>query len=245
MAIGSMKKRFILSLFLLAFSASLFVITTISWITQLLQDSAEYEVGQIDVELIAYFVDENGDPIVDLSGNLISAGEYVVDDVANITKPGVYAINIVNSSQAAYFQNFRVRVLVHSSVDTYFRIAIYEQLTWKYQNAEGDWTEVAVLNENVMPFAFDDGIWFDDRVYLDTQPPRELTYYLYHMSKVKREEITFEPTEIELILGATESYTDYNVGYSLQISFEIDAVQAISGPQNVWNLPTPPWGGTW
>lgn len=40
-------------------------------------------------------------------------------------------------------------------------------------------------------------------------------------------------------------FSTYTAGYSLQIGFSVEAVQSDGGPENVWELTTPPWGGSW
>jgi hypothetical protein len=42
-----------------------------------------------------------------------------------------------------------------------------------------------------------------------------------------------------------QSFDTRSPGYSLQMAFAIEAVQAEGGPENVWDQSTPPWGGSW
>jgi len=240
LVVFDLKKRFIISLVLLTLSLSLFVFATWGWFTQLINDGKTYTIGDIDVEIIPFFVDNNNQPIVDGNGDYIIAPNFEM--ITGVTKQGVYGINIINSQLPYYFQNLRVLVRVKSTVNTYIRVKIYEQLTWRFINSQGVLTEVAVLDEDGMPFSIDTD-WFDDRALLE-QESRELTYYVYYQIPVIRN-IDETPNDIMFILGATSLYQDYAPGYYFQLSFEVEAVQEQNGPQNVWNLSTPPWGGSW
>ena len=240
MVVFDLKKRFIISLVLLTLSLSLFVAATWSWFTQLINQDETYTVGDIDVEIIPYFVDINNNPILDGEGDYLIAPNFEM--LSGLSKQGVYGINIVNSQFPYYFQNLRVLVRVRSTVDTYIRVKIYEQLTWRYINSQDILTEVAVLDEDGMPFNISTA-WFDDRTLLPLET-RELTYYVYYKTSVKRN-TDESANDISFILGATELYQDYAPGYYFQLSFEVESVQELNGPQNVWNLPNPPWGGNW
>lgn len=65
--------------------------------------------------------------------------------------------------------------------------------------------------------------------------------YIYYQSAVDT------LTTIPLVIGfpPTVNFGSYPNGYSLQVGIEVEAVQALGGPENVWNLATPPWGGNW
>ncbi|MDD3122700.1 MAG: hypothetical protein PHC62_04170 [Candidatus Izemoplasmatales bacterium] len=218
------KKRFILSLAMLIFSLSLFAFSTYAWFTYLKTDTFFGEVGFVEVDLNAYFLDE-----------LHPATE--VEVAAGVPKPGVYLVNIVSSASSNYFEDFRLSVSVLSNVDTYMRVKIYEQLTLTYTNFEGIVTELSILHDEYMPFNYDTTNWYDNR---------EIDNYIYYKLPVKRVDASNA-----LIVGIISSYfsgqsfSNYPPGYSLQIAFSIEAVQALSGPVNVWELTTPPWGGTW
>ena len=154
-----------------------------------------------------------------------------------VPKTGVYLINIVSSASSNYFEDFRLSVNVLSNVDTYLRVKIYEQLTLTYTNFEGIVTELSILHDEYMPFNYDTTNWYDNR---------EIDNYIYYKFPVKRIDASNA-----LVVGIISSYfsgqsfSNYPPGYSLQIAFSIEAIQAISGPENVWKLATPPWGGTW
>jgi hypothetical protein len=228
MTIGTLRKRFLLSLILLAFSASLFVGSTISWITQLIQDHVDLEVGLVDVNISVFFVD------VDNHENPASE----VQVAPGVTKPGVYLINIVENGPliSDKFDDFRVHIEILSNVDTYFRVKIYEQLTLTYINYEGNATELSVINPNYMPFNYATTNWYDNRT---------IDNYIYYRLPVQRN-IDLTPLVLDLIATApVGGFSVYSPGYSLQIAFSIEAVQATGGPANVWNLTVPPWGSTW
>lgn len=65
--------------------------------------------------------------------------------------------------------------------------------------------------------------------------------YIYYQSSVDT------LTTIPLVIAFPQSvnFGSYPDGYSLQIGITVEAVQALGGPENVWNLSTPPWGGSW
>ncbi|MBU1145066.1 MAG: hypothetical protein KJ971_04330 [Firmicutes bacterium] len=223
-----LKKRFLISLAMLIFSLSLFVFASFAWFTQMYEDSLGVEVGFVDVNIDAYFI--NGVDRVEAVEVLIGTSTY---------KPGVYSINIISNSSSNYFENFRLDIEVLSNVDTYLRVKIYEQLTLTYTNFEGIVTELSILNEEYMPFTFATTDWY----YLN----RSIDNYIYYTSPVQRTSEVV-PLTFELISEYTGStFSNYSPGYSLQIAFSIEAVQALGGPENVWGLATPPWDteGSW
>jgi len=212
---------------MLIFSLSLFAFSTYAWFTYLKTDSFFGEVGFVQVGLDAYFVD-------DLD---VEHAAYEVEIASGVTKPGVYLINIVTGNSDNYFEDFRLKVNVTSNVETYLRVKIYEQLTLTYTNFEGVVTELSILHEEAMPFNYDTANWYDNR---------QIDNYMYYKYSVERVDET-----TPLYIGLIDSYfsglsfSNYPPGYSLQIAFSIEAVQALDGPQNVWGETTPPWGGIW
>ncbi len=165
-----------------------------------------------------------------------SAGASVTLDKV-VTKPGVYYINIVSGGNDYFFEDFRLIIDVNSNVDTYMRIKIYEQLTLIYTDYQGEVTELTILFDGYMPFNYDLNNWYDNRTYDN---------YIYYTNAVQRTNET-TPMEIGLISSyfSGQTFNTYAPGYSLQIAFSIEAVQSDGGPENVWDLATPPWGGTW
>ncbi len=165
-----------------------------------------------------------------------SAGANITVDKV-ITKPGVFYINVVSAGNDSYFEDFRLIIDVYSSVDTYLRVKIYEQLTLTYIDYQGDETELSILFDGYMPFKYNTTNWYDNRT--------NDNYFYYKNATQRVDQST--PTEIPLIENyfSGQNYSTYPVGYSLQIAFSIEAVQSVQGPQNVWGLATKPWGGDW
>jgi len=165
-----------------------------------------------------------------------SAGASItVDEV--ITKPGVYYVNIVSSGNESYFEDFRLMIDVYSTIDTYFRVKIYEQLSLSYTDYNNEENELSVLFDGYMPFDYSSSNWYDNRT-LDN-------YLYYQVAEQRIDEST--PTSVSLISTsfADQDFSTYPVGYSLQIAFSIEAVQIYGGPEQVWDIETPPWGGSW
>ncbi|MGE4378437.1 MAG: hypothetical protein AB7E16_00835 [Candidatus Izemoplasmatales bacterium] len=65
--------------------------------------------------------------------------------------------------------------------------------------------------------------------------------YIYFQSEV--DTLTTVPLVIEF--PESLNFGSYPDGYSLQLGVTVEAVQALNGPENVWDLTTPPWGGEW
>ncbi|MFA5007169.1 MAG: hypothetical protein WC509_06855 [Candidatus Izemoplasmatales bacterium] len=220
-----LRKRFVLSLALLTVSMTLFVFTSWSWLTTLFQEDVDVEVGFVDVALDAYFWD---------GSTRIEAEEVEID--TGVYKPGVYLIDITSNTADNFFENFRLYFEVASNVDTYIRVKLYEQLTLTYVNYEGDITELSILSQGYMPFDYETTNWYDNRL---------VDNYQYYRLAVQRVDET-TPYEIGLITAyELANFAVYSPGYSLQIAFSVEAVQAEGGPENVWGLSVPPWGGSW
>jgi hypothetical protein len=190
-------------------------------------------MGMVDVDIDVYF----DDPI----NGITAAGEVVInpndpeDPEDDITKPGVFLVNITENSSPIAFDDFRVKINVKSSVSTYFRVRIIEQLTMIYVDHLGVQTELSIVNSTYMPFSFETVNWYDRRAS---------DGYIYYMLPVLRQSET-EATVIDLIATPPSEFSTYPPGYSLQVAFSIEAVQAEGGPENVWNLATAPWGSPW
>ncbi len=224
---ASLKRQVFLSFILAIFSLCMFVFATYAWFTGKYQTVFNAEMGFVQADLDVYFMDEYD--------NRVEATE--VEIAEGVYKPGVYLINVVSSSADNHFENLRICVNVSSDVETYIRVKIYEQLTLTYENYDGSLTELSVLTDGYMAFNYDFDNWYDNRIMDD------YIYYKYPVERVN----SSTPLEIGLITSyfTGESFANYSPGYSLQIGFSIEAVQADGGPENVWNLPTPPWGSTW
>lgn len=151
---------------------------------------------------------------------------------------GVIELNITSPEQLEHFDNFRVNIKVYSSVFTYFRVAVVEQFTLTYVSGEQT-TVVAVVKDEFSQFAYNVDDFFDNRLQDE---------FFYYQSKVKRvNENT--PYIIEFIgqLPEIDFHPIYEGKYTLQIGFQIDAVQYLNGPQINWGLENPPWmeNGGW
>lgn len=227
-----LKKRLVISFVILAFSMSLFVVATWAWFTQLIEDDQTYTVGFVDIDVDPYFeVWNEGTETYDR----IEATYVQISSDPLVEKTGVYFINITDNGSNYFFENFRLDLIVMSSVDTYFRIQIYEQLTLTYLNYLGEYVELTILNDEYMPFDYDLTNWYDHRDY---------DQYLYYEVPVQRTS-ALEPLVISLIPDYTlTSFPIYDANYSLQIAFTLEAVQAYGGPENEWNLAVTPWDGT-
>ncbi len=212
---------------MLIFSLSILALSTYAWFTYLKTDSFTGEIGFVEVNIDAYFDDG--------LGGKISADE--VEVATGVPKPGIFFINIVSNANESYFEDFRLNVEVYSNVDTYIRVKIYEQLTLTYTNFEGVVTELSILHEEYMPFNYNTIDWYDNR---------SVDNYIYLIVPAQRTD-SATPDVYTLITDyfAGQSFSNYPPGYSLQIGFSIEAVQASHGAENVWGLPTPPWGGSW
>lgn len=220
----------------MALLASLAAVIYAGWLTNTSDADDDVILGDVEVEVEAYF--EYYDEF-DVLQTKTTGIEYVaeVEGQSPFTKTGVYKVNLATPTDAQFLENFRVNIKVYSSVDTYFRIAPYEQVTLTYV-ANGKTVEVATTQAGYMPFNYNStGVFHDNRVN---------DGFFYYKNTVKRINET-TPTVISLIgtYFENESFATYEPRYSLQIGFIIEAVQAIDGPQINWNLPMTPWDTEW
>ncbi|MFP4478254.1 MAG: hypothetical protein ACLFPM_02330 [Candidatus Izemoplasmatales bacterium] len=223
------KNYFIFSMTFLLIVVSAFVFISYAWFTQQENVHFESQMGLVDVDINVFFEDE--------TLGQVPAQEVVIDETNNITKPGVYYVNITSSNADYFVEDLRINIDVSSSVDTYFRITIFEQLTFIYTDVSGNTNELSVLYEDALQLNYDFSDWYDNRTFDN---------HLYYMNPVKRINET-TPLTIHLVDSyfADENYETKGPGYSLQLAFSIEAVQSDGGPENVWGLTTPPWGGDW
>ena len=214
-----------LSLFIILSSVAIISIT-FPWFTQEEVITYQGNMGFVDADIDVYFDDG--------LGGRIEAEEVEISEF--ISKPGVYRINITSPTAEYFIEDFRIDVIINSNIDTYFRVKIYEQLTFIYDN-EGEINELAVYYEEGVDLNYDFNHWYDHRIFDN---------YLYYENKVTRIDET-TPQVITLVGSyyTGQSFNTRGPGYSLQMAFAIEAVQADGGPENVWNLETPPWGGEW
>src|SRR5690554_133915 len=178
------------------------------------------------------FVEKEEDNSLEISFVRVKAEVYFDGVLFSETTPnelGVVEINISDVSADNYFNNFSVKIVVESNVDTYFRVAVYEQFTLSYD--VGDETIViSVTQDEFAPFDYNNA-FFDNRIEDD---------YFYYTNKVKRTSET-EALELEFINEYEDTYPLYDSRYSINIGFVVEAVQALGGPLYNWGLENPPW----
>jgi len=196
----------------------------------------ESEVGLVDVDIKVYFVykDEEGQP-KEYKGDI---NYSVTTSEGLFTKLGVVKVNISEVDDPQFIKNLRVDINVKSTVDTYFRVAPYEQLTYTYV-LRGITREVASTQRYFMEFNYDPLGEFENRRIFDG--------FYYYKEKVKR--ISKDVPYVIALIDVFDDEIDlkiYDQKYSLQIGFMVEAVQAHLGPQKSWGLNEPPWeGGVW
>lgn len=203
------------------------VMVTYAWFTAEDDYIFNGEMGFVDADINVYFDDGNG--------GVIPAEEVQLSLTEN--KTGIYRINITDNNAPYFVEDLRISINVNSSVDTYFRIKIYEQMTFLYTDINGNTNELAIRYEESVELNYDFDNWYDNTTY---------DGYLYYQNKVKRINET-TPLIIDLVDSyfSDRTFNTRAPGYSLQIAFSIEAVQGDSGPEFVWDLTTPPWGGVW
>lgn len=215
-----------ISVFILFFFMTGIVVISFAWFTDQEEITYQGEMGFVEADIDVYFDDG--------FGGRIEAEEVEISEFIN--KPGVYRINITSPTEDFFVEDLRIDVIVYSNIDSYIRIKIYEQLTFIYDN-NGETNELAVYYEEGVDLNYDLTHWYDNRIFDN---------YLYYENPVKRiDDLT--PTVITLVGSyySGQSFDTRSPGYSLQMAFSIEAVQAEGGPENVWDLPTQPWGGEW
>lgn len=183
-------------------------------------------IGDVEVDYDIYF---------DKDGILYPATEVVIDENLNITKPGVYSINVTDAQSINFIEHLRIRFFVSSNVDTYIRIQLIDYLSLTLENFEGVITEIPIVGQET---AFNHvSTWYD---YQATDG------YYYLMNPVKQVSVT-TPLTVDFINAYFPgvNYSARPIGYALQLGIKIEAVQAVRGPQMRWGLANPPWGGNW
>lgn len=212
---------------ILTMTTTLFIGVSLAWFTD--QEEVTYtgEMGFVEVEIEVYFDDGVNPPIPAMEVELLG----------DESKPGSYYINITSNTADYFIEDLRVDIIIKSNIDTYFRVKIYEQLTFIYTNSSNETVEMTIPYETEVELNYDFTNWYDNRIFDN---------YLYYKDKVKRVNET-----TDLIIPLIDSYfLDQNFdtrspGYSLQMAFSVEAVQALNGPQNNWGFENPPWGGNW
>lgn len=220
-----MKKKIILfSLIFILFITSTFIGAILTSKGTIEDD---FMVGFVKVDVNAYF-DKDG--IIYDKDDGIEALLYV--DNEPVVKKGVYALNITDTQNRQFIENFRVKFNVTSNVETYFRVKFIESKILRTVNSQGLITEYVLIGGFPLNIT--------SNFYLHTDG------YYYYTNRVMRVD---EQTPLDVtFIGSYfpgQSFATAPIGQELQVSFKIEAVQAVLGPQNNWGLLTPPWGGNW
>lgn len=227
-----MRRTLNLALFLLILLCLLvlksFAINDYSLLAYLLDQSSrsgEINVGDVDISYRVYFVNDSVET---------EASEVVVSENPLITKMGVYFVDVTDNKADAFIQNLRIAINVDSNVDTYLRVKLVKTMVLITVNYLGHKTEIPIVSEDVA-LNYDSASWF-----------LASDGYFYLKARTKRN----ADTSTRVIPLIIEYFPDmhYNplpIGHSFQISLEVEAVQALLGPQLNWGLSNPPWGGEW
>jgi hypothetical protein len=191
-------------------------------------EGEEYEIGKVEVGYRLYF-EKDG---TEVPGRFVEVDPGATDPNERY-KQGVYEVNITERESDNFIENLRIDVLVDSNVETYLRVRLIDVLVLKYTNAAGVTSEIQVINKDELQLNYDES-WH-----------RAADGYYYYMEPVKKEASGSKlvPFIIEYFEGTY--YNLHPANYSIQLGIEIDAVQALGGPEKRWNLETPPWGGSW
>lgn len=232
-----MKKYFVslIAVLLIAIAATM-THFAVSFLTSQEQTDDTKPVGTVKVIARAYYEDA--------FGVLHEATEATIQP--GTTKQGIYFVDVTDSTALAFLENFRIYIDVYSDVDTYFRVQMYEQLTFTISNLDGGTTELAVLMEEPMDFYYAQ-IDLAEEDQTDWEYGlRSIDGYVYYKHPSQRISAN-TPQSIGLITSyyPDKFFSTRPIGYSLQIAIVVEAVQAIGGPENNWKMDTPPWGGTW
>ncbi len=221
--------------------ASVAAISIAGWLTNQNNDTDDVTIGEVSVEIVAYFEYYDEFNVLQQKTTDIEY-EYTVDGQGSFTKFGIYRVNLSNPNDAQFIKNLRVNINVLSSVDSYMRVGVYEQLTLSYVSG-GKSYEVAITQPTKMPFNYMDEVDLVNPYFYDN---RDNDGFFYYTNTIKRNPDT-TPNTITFVadFGSTP-FNLYDSSYSLQLGFIIEAVQSIEGPVINWNLPNRPWDdGAW
>ncbi|MDY0346808.1 MAG: hypothetical protein RBQ70_03975 [Acholeplasma sp.] len=234
------KTIIIKSAILVILSLTILTISIAGWLSNSTNQNNLVTVGDVEVEVDVYFLYDSGSGPERYVGNVYHVAESF--EQGSFTKTGVYKVNISSSDDPQFIENLRVDIKIKSKVDTYFRIAVYEQLTLTFISG-GKTYEVATTQEGPMPFNYMDSGDSMNPYFFDN---RDNDGYFYYTDTVKRSPDT-TPYSITFVsdFGSTP-FNLYDTSYSLQLGYIIEAVQAIEGPAINWGLPDRPWDdGVW
>lgn len=236
-----MKKNIIKMSITFALLISLAAVSIAGWLTNMNTSTDDVTIGQVNVEIVAYFEYYDEFNVLQQKTTDIEYS-YTVDGQGSFTKFGIYRVNLSDTDDQQFIKNLRVNINVLSSVDSYMRIGVYEQLTLSYISG-GKSYEVAITQPTKMPFNYMDTVDPINPYFYDN---RDNDGFFYYTNTVKRNPDT-TPNTLTFVadFGSTE-FNLYDSSYSLQLGFIIEAVQSIDGPVINWGLPTRPWDdGAW
>lgn len=226
-----MKSKIRIALCVISLVCCIMIISfSVAYLTSLTESEVIYTVGTVDVDLEIYFEDEDGNIIP-------NTFDYVCEyaDGTGKTKSGVIKVNISDNDAENFAEKLRVDLVVKSNVDTYVRIAPYEQLTLTYTVGEVT-REVAVVQEESTKFNYQ----FAEtaKSFYDN---RDKDGYIYFRSAVKKEEgqdrVVYPLISAFTTAGTFEKSDQI---YSLQIGFIVESVQKIQGLEKNWGITSLP-----
>lgn len=226
-----MKSKIRIALCVISLVCCIMIISfSVAYLTSLTESEVIYTVGTVDVDLEIYFEDEDGNIIP-------NTFDYVCEyaDGTKQTKSGVIKVNISDNDAENFAEKLRVDLVVKSNVDTYVRIAPYEQLTLTYTVGEVT-REVAVVQEESTKFNYqfaETATSFYDN--------RDKDGYIYFRSAVKKDED--EERRVYPLISAFTTAGTFEKSdqiYSLQIGFIVESVQKIQGLEKNWGITSLP-----
>lgn len=193
----------------------------------------ERTFGEVDVVGDIYFMKDN---------NRFSANRSSFYN-EEYTKTAVYEIVLSDLQDERHLNNLRVDFLVNSSINTYFRVKLYDSIV--LINANGD-RETTLANTGIK-YRFKD--YDPDVEYVDDDGDSEFwfldkrTNWFYFKNEVNG---LNEEVRIPFIIDTT-SYEGPTQNRKLELVLKIEAVQAYRGPFENWGLIEKPWpnGGEW
>ncbi|MBE0700369.1 MAG: hypothetical protein IH571_01655 [Acholeplasmataceae bacterium] len=219
-------------------------------------DSFIVTASKVDISYHAY-----------LEGIYDQIDYFEFDSGTTTTKIGVYRINVSDIDADDYITNFRLNILVNSTIDSFIRVRIVDSLTLATIDFQGVRGEVAIVDQPI-DYAFSrhwdvNGILYDDLADAeaalggitstdvvtkidDWYDNRLEDGYMYYPQKIER--TTSSP---QMVLSLIEEYDGLtfkakSVGYSLQFAIIVESIQAShDAPIINWKLDMPPWGGSW
>lgn len=226
-----MKSKIRIALCVISLVCCIMIISfSVAYLTSLTESEVKYTVGTVDVDLEIYFEDEDGNIIP-------NTFDYVCEyaDGNSAFKSGVIKVNISDNDEPNFAEKLRVDLVVKSNVDTYVRIAPYEQLTLTYTVGEVT-REVAVVQEESTKFNYqfaETATSFYDN--------RDKDGYIYFRSAVKKDED--EDRVVYPLISAFTTAGTFEKSdqiYSLQIGFIVESVQKIQGLEKNWGITSLP-----